>query len=238
MAWIESHEDLPNHPKTRKLARLLGINIPQVVGHLHCLWYWTLKYADDGVLTRFDEADIEGAMLWDGEPGKMAKALIDTKFLDKVQGELTGHDWNDYAGRLVQQRKANRARMVRARASHVPIPSGATVPNRTVPNRTREKGGAIASPPSAEKKVTVIDQPFRERMYVKHSDYWTPTQTDEQIDDAMSHKARHKWDDLQRYVQNWLRGNAKNGTKPKPKGDFDNSGDPHKAFAREIGQEE
>lgn len=234
MAWIESHEDLPNHPKTRRVARRLGIPVPQVIGHLHCLWYWTLKYADDGVLTRFDEADIEGAMLWDGEIGTLLAELIEAKFLDRDQATLKVHDWDDYAGRLVQQRKANRARMVRARATHVPIPTGATVPNRTIPNRTKEKREA-GKPPSTSRKKEV-SQTFREGMYLKYP-HWTHEQINEAIDDALAHKAVDKWKDTNRYVQNWLKRNYENGVKPKVAGDFDNSIEPFKEFARQLGQE-
>ena len=34
MAWIEAHQELRNHPKTKKAARLLGISRPQMIGHL------------------------------------------------------------------------------------------------------------------------------------------------------------------------------------------------------------
>lgn len=146
MAWIESHEDLPNHPKTRKLARLLNIGVPQVIGHLHCLWYWTLKYADDGNLERFQDADLAEAAMWEGDSTVFIQALAEVRFLDSSPPGYAVHDWNDYAGKLVQRRKQNRDRMRAERATHVlersrhvpprvelPYP---TVPNRTVPNPT------------------------------------------------------------------------------------------------------
>jgi len=39
VAWIESHQTLGQHPKTRKLARLLNISAPTAVGHLQFLWW-------------------------------------------------------------------------------------------------------------------------------------------------------------------------------------------------------
>ena len=45
MAWIESHQELWRHPKTKKLARLLGVSVPTVVGHLHGIWYWALDFS-------------------------------------------------------------------------------------------------------------------------------------------------------------------------------------------------
>lgn len=76
MAWIESHDDLATHPKTRRAARALGISIPTMMGHLHLLWHWCLKYADDGNLSGYDHADIADAMMWDGDPDELADALV------------------------------------------------------------------------------------------------------------------------------------------------------------------
>ena len=67
MAWIESHQDLDDHPKTRKAAQLLGLSIPAMVGHLHILWHWALTYAQDGDLTDFSETDIALGARWDGD---------------------------------------------------------------------------------------------------------------------------------------------------------------------------
>jgi hypothetical protein len=54
MLYTPSHAELAQHPKTRKLARLLGVSIPTALGHLHLLWHFALKYAQDGDLTRFE----------------------------------------------------------------------------------------------------------------------------------------------------------------------------------------
>ena len=56
MAWIESHQELANHPKTKRFKRALGISTPQAIGHLHLLWWWALDYAQDGSLAAFSRA--------------------------------------------------------------------------------------------------------------------------------------------------------------------------------------
>jgi hypothetical protein len=48
--WIQSHQDVREHPKTRKLAARLRVNVPEAVGLLHLLWWWALSYASDGDL--------------------------------------------------------------------------------------------------------------------------------------------------------------------------------------------
>lgn len=113
MAWIESNQELADHPKTRKLARLLDASIPTVVGHLHCLWWWALDYADDGDLSRFDDLDLALGARWDGDEGEFVSSLIASGFVDP---DRRIHDWEDYTGKLVNRRRANAARMREARA--------------------------------------------------------------------------------------------------------------------------
>jgi hypothetical protein len=108
MAWIESHQELARHPKTKRLARAAGISIPAAIGHLHLLWWWALDYAQDGSLHGFTPEDIADGMEWDGEDANgFVEALINAGFLDQEDdGTLSIHDWHDYAGRLINQRKA------------------------------------------------------------------------------------------------------------------------------------
>jgi hypothetical protein len=156
MAWIESHQELARHPKTRRLARLLDISVPTALGHLHLLWYWALDFAQDGDLGDYEPADVADAMLWEGDAGELWNALVACGFIDHGQDDSGDdiyaiHDWHEYAGRLIEKRQANAERMRQARAKPVPdtkapraahvqrtlhARAGATVPNRTVPNLT------------------------------------------------------------------------------------------------------
>lgn len=99
MAWIESHQELWRHPKTKKLARLLGVSVPTVVGHLHGIWYWALDFAQDGDLHQYDPEEIADAALWEGDPGQFIEALVAAGYLDQTDDGLSLHDWYDYAGR-------------------------------------------------------------------------------------------------------------------------------------------
>lgn len=118
MAWLESHQALADHPKTRKLMRILGVSKPTAIGHLHCLWWWALDYADDGRLSRYDALDIAIGAEWEGEPADLVAALVQAGFLDRDGDTLTIHDWDDYAGKLVSRRRQNAQRMRDARAKH------------------------------------------------------------------------------------------------------------------------
>lgn len=115
MSWIESHQTLARHPKTRKFARLANISIPQAIGHLHCLWWWATDYAQNGDLTAFDNMDIADASLWEGDPDVFVSALAScgvggSGFLDVRRGGYVIHDWAIYAGKLIERRKADAAR--------------------------------------------------------------------------------------------------------------------------------
>jgi len=99
--WIKSNTDLSDHPKTYVLSSLLSVPVPYVIGTLHLLWYFTLKFAwEDGDLSRFGPIAVSRACQWDKDPNILIEALQKAKFLD----EMKVHDWHDFAGRLVKDR--------------------------------------------------------------------------------------------------------------------------------------
>jgi hypothetical protein len=107
MAWIESHQELARHPKTKRLSRLAEISLPTAIGHLHLLWWWAIDYAQDGDLSKYEAGDIADAMNWSGDAKVIVEALVNSGFLDRESDAgLSIHDWHDYAGRLMEQRKA------------------------------------------------------------------------------------------------------------------------------------
>jgi len=122
MAWIESHQEVGRHPKTKKLARLLGVSLPAAVGHLHYLWWWALDFAQDGVLEKYDNDDIADAMQWDGDATQLIDALICSGHIDSTEHGLVIHDWGEYAGKLLERRAKDRARK-RAAAEAAGVPA-------------------------------------------------------------------------------------------------------------------
>ena len=116
MAWIEAHQELRNHPKTKKAARLLGISRPQMIGHLFCLWWWCLDYSANGNLAAFDNADIADGAECDGDPDRFVQSLIECGpsgrpgFLVDNGNGLEVKDWCDYGGKYITKRDQGRER--------------------------------------------------------------------------------------------------------------------------------
>lgn len=167
-AWIESHQTLRNHPKTRRLARNVG-SLAAAIGHLHCLWWWCMDYAPDGDLSRFDDSDVADGSEWDGDPAIFMSALMDAGF---VTEERCVHDWHDYAGRLIEKREANALRNRQWRARNKPAGCTSTsrdalatrtqrgpnaLPNRTEPNNRSRALADADAPAGVDNSPTTVD---------------------------------------------------------------------------------
>jgi hypothetical protein len=147
MAWIESHQELGTHPKLLKLARVLHVGKPCAIGYLHYLWWWAVDYAPEGDLSKFEALDIAIGGEWEGEPEVFVEALVRCGFLDETEGNgLVIHDWESYAGKLIDRRERNAERMREARAEQRETrapnvqrtqPARAKLPNLTKPNQTK-----------------------------------------------------------------------------------------------------
>ena len=87
------------------MAARLNISTAQAVGHLTCLWLWALDNLPSGATDTEDIPVLASAGQWMGNADQFVSALIDAGFLHQEQSELAIHDWQDYAGRLLDQRK-------------------------------------------------------------------------------------------------------------------------------------
>lgn len=160
MAWIEVHQTLPTHRKTMEAAAILDVIPAQMVGHLICLWLWALDNAQDGVMYTSRHAlrnkMVANVSQWGNDPDTFVEALVEAGFLNERDDALEINDWFDYAGKLMETRKANRERQRRYREAKKSQEKGeesnahvtrdttvtkgerhaSTVPYRTQPNHT------------------------------------------------------------------------------------------------------
>ena len=98
------------------LAKRLDISVPEVIGHVHLLWWWALDYCKDGYITRYRDY-IPMAAQWEGDGEKFTKALIEFGWVDEMDDELIIHDWMEWTGKLETVRQADRERKRKARSS-------------------------------------------------------------------------------------------------------------------------
>ena len=227
MAWIESHQQLRDHPKILRLSRLLDIHRTSAVGLLHFLWWWALDHAEDGDITDFDALDIATAAGWDGDPDTLVKALQDcgpgdrNGFIARDGERLILHDWWDYAGTLVDRRIKDRERKKKERESSTDGPKDVQgtsegspgVQNSTQPNRTEQNKTSNAK----AKRAT------------QFPDGWKPNDNHRKIaaevgadadDQAQRFEDHHvakgsTFKDWDRAFNNWLRNSASFGTTGK-----------------------
>lgn len=118
MAFVEVRTNLPTHRKTKAAARALGVSRHELMGHLLCLWIWGLdNVPSDGDLGSLTDVDLEEAAEWpEQRAGTLVDALVSAGFIDVEHGSRFIHDWDEYAGRLLRKREADRDRKARDRA--------------------------------------------------------------------------------------------------------------------------
>ena len=115
MPWIKSDEALASHPKLTLIASDLGISKVEALGYLHLMWYWVLKFCDDGNITKY--IDIFPTELgWRGDSDLFINTLVKRGFIDESKTKkYTIHDWLDYSGKYFEKKEANRLRVEKHR---------------------------------------------------------------------------------------------------------------------------
>lgn len=108
MAWIESHQDIREHPKTYALMSRLSIGKRDAVGLVHLLWWWAMDNALTGEIRQPNVA-VARAIEWEGDANDVVAALVECGWLESVGGVLVIHDWHHRAGAIVEKRLQRKA---------------------------------------------------------------------------------------------------------------------------------
>jgi DnaD/phage-associated family protein len=119
LAWIELHQSRQRHPKTLHLARLIKKDRRYTCGLLDDLWTWALDIAErDGLLPGLTGEDIAVALDFPASKGKwLVGALVESGYIDVCSGGIYRlHDWQEYAGKLVERREEQRKYASRQRS--------------------------------------------------------------------------------------------------------------------------
>lgn len=110
VAWIELHQSVWTHRKTMVLAAELGIPDIYAAAHMAHLWCWAVDNAPTGELTGLPAHVIAKGAGWQGDPEAFLEATIAAGYIDRDGDRLFLHDWEDYAGRLIDLRRKDRDR--------------------------------------------------------------------------------------------------------------------------------
>ena len=116
MAWIELHQSLVGHRKLMRLKNSLHIPETQAIGMLCCLWLWALDNAREGDVSGLSGQELAEVMhVSPRKAAALPQALEEAGFLDREGESLRIHDWEDYAGRLIEARRHDAERKRRKR---------------------------------------------------------------------------------------------------------------------------
>lgn len=131
MAWIELHQTIWSHRKTLMLADALDIQPLYAAAHMIHLWTWALDNAQDGDLTGLPPRVIAAGAGWAGDAAAFIDGAVAAGYIDRVgAGGMELHDWEDYAGLLMDQRRQNAERARRKRQLYDDSSITATVRER------------------------------------------------------------------------------------------------------------
>jgi hypothetical protein len=86
------------HRKTRRLAKILGIDQCGALGVLEALWHVTAENQPDGGIGRMKNSDIADEMFSDRDPDELIAALEKSGWIDTSEScRLFVHDWHEHA---------------------------------------------------------------------------------------------------------------------------------------------
>ncbi len=120
--WIRVDTGLCDHPKVIALSQALKLDKDAVVGKLLRLWSWAAQNRENGVLRAYDVDTIAEIMRVRTNAKKLIDALCaipngyQNGFIEPLSdGGYALHDWQEYAGKSVEERNASRNRMRKMR---------------------------------------------------------------------------------------------------------------------------
>lgn len=144
MAWIQVHQQIKDHRKLLSAADELEIEPAHMLGLLVSFWLWALDNTPSGSLEGISSRMIARAAQWDGDPDEFVNAMENAGLLDEEKpGVLTIHDWYEYAGKLIDQREAEKIRSRRRRAASGTESAAKSKPTAGRPPDDRKKTGGI-----------------------------------------------------------------------------------------------
>lgn len=160
---------VPDHPKFADLKQRLGRSKGATLGYLECVWHFTGRFTPQGNLGKYSDSAIEAWVEWDGEPGSLIAALVESKWLDlDPVHRILVHDWSTHADKAAKQ-SLNRSKLefcvptVDTGRTHnyvlsaLPVPVPVPVPESGAEPRKRAPLALVQPlPEDAEQRIRAI----------------------------------------------------------------------------------
>lgn len=165
MAWLKIYQSIREHRKILDAADALKVEPPYMIGLLTSFWLWALDNAPNGDVTDISARNIARAAQWNGDADELLQAFISAGLLDQSEEDQTVlqiHDWEEYAGTLIQEREKekNRSRQRRAAAKAAANSTGGRPPDdrqttvgrvdKTRVDKSRDIKDPLSAPPEHE----------------------------------------------------------------------------------------
>jgi hypothetical protein len=150
--------DGPDHPKVKKLAKLLKINRAWAVGVCECLWHATAKLCPQGDIGKLTDFEIAEEVFWVQREGNMsirrAEHLVNILrccglLEENIIYRYVVHDWKTHAPESVRKYLSRHGLDFVGTVSPQPQPQPQPLPQPQPASRARE-AAAAASPPAGE----------------------------------------------------------------------------------------
>ena len=94
---------VPEHPKFAALKSILKQPKGVVLGWLETMWHFTGRFTPQGNIGKYPDSVIEAWVEWDGIPGDLMSALVQSRWIDPSPADrLIVHDWSQHADESVQ----------------------------------------------------------------------------------------------------------------------------------------
>ena len=107
---------VPDHPKFANLKATIRQPKGATLGWLEAIWHFAGRFTPQGNIGKYPDQAIETWVEWDGKPGALIAALIQTGWIDvDSTHRLLVHDWNQHADKATKNalQRANLTLFVR-----------------------------------------------------------------------------------------------------------------------------
>lgn len=95
---------VPEHPKFAQLKQRLGRPKYVTLGLLEAIWHFCGRFTPAGNIGKYSDQAIEAWVEWEGGPGALIDALIETHWIDRdPTHRLLVHDWKQHADKAAKQ---------------------------------------------------------------------------------------------------------------------------------------